>query len=258
VRRFGATAFVCLFVPAIITWGILGSGAFAAPAAGAGRATRQAPTLPPALACVQNALGGERTLAAVKTLRISGITTPLVSSGPSPLPGTREISVMFPDRYRREDIGRLPSGMVLGSTIGFHGPALLSDPRVPDDQAALRSAHQDFAREMLKRLPRPMPGITLEQRTITDDGQERIAIDASDASGLFATLLVHPDTCLPAALDAVFSRGPGYRVEMSGYREFNGVRFPTVLTTLRESAPFTEERVTDVAVNAPGVARDFD
>jgi hypothetical protein len=51
-----------------------------------------------ALTCIQAALGGTAAFAAVSSLYIKGETKPSQTSGLRPLPGTRAISVVFPDR----------------------------------------------------------------------------------------------------------------------------------------------------------------
>jgi hypothetical protein len=132
---------------------------------------------------------------------------------------------------------------------------LLSEPRVPD---GMLSARHDFVRQILMRLPRALPGVTLSQQTVTDGKQERLALNASDADGLLATLLVDPETCVPAAMHYAFRRGLRVRFELSTYREFGGVRFPTVLKRLSDGVPFSEELVSNVVVNAPDAAKYFD
>jgi hypothetical protein len=220
----------------------------------AGQATTPAVDAPPGLVCIQDALGGTRAVGGVSSLRITGETKPLASTGPRPLPGTREISVVFPDRYVRVDVGRFPNGGTLGSTIGFDGRVILSSPKVPDDEAAMRSARLDFARQMLMRLPRAYAGVNLSQRVTRDAGEERLAIDASGPDGFLATLLANPDTCVPVALHyegSGLSGATTVRVELSDYRPFGGVRFPTVLKTWHGNTPFTEEHVSTIEMNAP-------
>lgn len=55
---------------------------------------------PPGLTCIQNALGGTKALASVSSLRITAETKPTALTGARSLPGTREISVVFPEKYR--------------------------------------------------------------------------------------------------------------------------------------------------------------
>jgi hypothetical protein len=215
----------------------------------------------PGLVCIQNALGGARAFAGVSSLRITGETKPVASTGLRPLPGTREISVVFPDRYKNMHLGQFPGGGGLSSMVGFDGRVLLSSPRLPDEEASMRSARLDFARQMLMRLPRASAGVSLSQRVTRDAGQERLAIDASGPDGFQATLLANPDTCVPVALEYEGSDrflGPTtVRVHLSEYRPFGGVRFPTVLKTSHGGAPYTEEHVSTIELNAPGADQYF-
>jgi hypothetical protein len=99
-----------------------------------------------------------------------------------------------------------------------------------------------------------LPDIRLSQRLIRDAGQERLAIDASGADGLAATLLADSQTCLPIALQyakaAITAGSDTYRVDLSVYRRFGGVLFPTVLRTTRNGQPWQDEYVSDIQVNA--------
>ena len=215
-----------------------------------------------ALTCIQNALGGTAAFAAVSSLHIKGETKPLQDSGLRPPPGTREISVVFPDRYRRSQLARpvRPGEAGLSSIIGFDKGVVLSNPGHPDPKRAEVLAHQDFARQMLMRLPRKSAGLTLLQRVTRDSARERVAIEASGADDFSATLLVERGTCVPIALqyNTVTAGKSGLaRVDLSGYRSFGGIRFPTVLTTLIAGLPYSEERVTSVEVNTPTAAKAF-
>lgn len=227
------------------------------PPSTASRLRRPAPAGRPAtegLACIQNALGGARAFADVSSLRIVGTTKPIAATGLRPVSNNREIRVAFPDRYHRFDVqtGMPPGQAPLTSLVGFSGRVLLSQPRDPDDTIAMQSARQDFVREMLMRLPRELPDVRLSQRMIRDAQQERLAIDAIGPDGLDATLLVERDTCIPIALQYQSSTGLlTSRVDLSGYRGFGGIRFPTVLRTARNGQAWIEEHDSDVEVNVP-------
>ena len=215
-----------------------------------------------ALTCIQNALGGTAAFAAVSSLYIKGETKPSQTSGLRPLAGTREISVVFPDRYLRADLGqpRRPGGSGLNSFVGFDKGVILSSPRHPDAKRAEVSADQDFARQMLRRLPRKLGGVRLSQRVTSDSGRDRLAIEASGADGLKATLLVDRETCVPIALQYITTGAAMNgvtRVDLSEYRPFGGIRFPTVLKTSIAGQPYHEERVTSIEVNTPTAAKAF-
>jgi hypothetical protein len=211
-----------------------------------------------ALTCIQDALGGTAAFAAVSSLYIKGETKPSQTSGLRPLPGTREISVVFPDRYLRADIAR-PGEGGLNSIVGFDKGVLLSSPRGPDAERSELSAHKDLARQMLMRLPRKLPGVRLSQRVTSDSGRDRLAIEASGVDGFRATLLVDRGTCVPIALQYMSSGviSGVRRVDLLEHRPFGGVRFPTVLKTSIGGRPFMEERVTSIEVNTPAATRAF-
>lgn len=231
------------------------------------QAEPQATEPPPGLVCIQNALGGARAFAGVSSLRIIADTKPVASSGMRPIPGTREISVVFPDQYKNAHVGTPPgaTGSTLNSITGFDGDAILSSVGTPDavrsvrTPDAMRNARLQFIREMLMRLPRALPGVTLTQRVASDGGRERLAIDASGPDRFQATLLADSSTCVPVALQYAMDRLDRMivRTDLSAYRAFGGIRFPTMLKTSRGGIPYTEERVSRVDVNAPGADQYF-
>jgi len=213
-----------------------------------------------ALTCIQNALGGSAAFAAVSSLYIKGETKPSQGSDLRPIPSTREISVVFPDRYLRAEHPSRPGDSGFSSIVGFDKGVLLSSPRHPDAKLSEISAHQDFARQMLMRLPRKLARVRLLQRVTSDSGRERLAIEASGADGFRATLLLDRGTCLPIALQYTPSGaaiGGVRRVDLSEYRPFGGVRFPTVLKTTVSGRPYHEERVTTIELNTPTAAKAF-
>jgi hypothetical protein len=214
-----------------------------------------------ALTCIQTALGGTAAFAAVSSLYITGATKPLQDSGMRPVPGTRTISVVFPDRYRLADVGQpLMAGEGgMSSTVGFDRGVVLSNPRHPDAKRAEVSARQNFARQMLMRLPRKLPGVRLSQDVTTDAGRERLAVEALGPDGFRATLLADSGSCVPIALQYGVTGivTSAWRVDLSEYRTFGGIRFPTVLRESRDGLPYREERVTSVEVNTPAAARAF-
>lgn len=225
----------------------------------------QAPALPEAtqgLACVQRALGGTAAFAAVSSLSITAATRPLQDSGMRPVPGTREINVVFPDRYRRTERGlplRAGEGD-LSSTVGFDRDVVLSNPRQADPKRAELSARQDFARQMLMRLPRALPGVRLSGHLATDSGRERLALNATGPDGFSATLLADRASCIPVALQFEFVTGTvkdAWRVDLGDYLPFGGIKFPTLLRESLNGQPLREERVTTVEVNTPTAAKRF-
>jgi len=210
----------------------------------------------PGLACVQNALGGAGVVDRVSSLRITGDTKPAALSGARPLPGTREVSMVLPDRFRRVDVEQAPNGGSLRSTVGVDRDELLSSPR-GEAGHTMRLARQEFLGEMLMRLPRSMPGVRLSERLVEDRGGERLSIDASGPDAVRATLLADRGTCMPLAVEYEFPAGRKVRTDLSAWREFGGLRFATVLERSHNGAPFTVERVSSVEVNASDADQYF-
>jgi hypothetical protein len=162
--------------------------------------------------------------------------------------------VVFPDRYKSYSEG-ISEGTPLPPIInGFNRNVLLGSPRMrPPDQAVpaiLHIVRVEFVHEMLMRLPRELVGVRMRPRLASDSGQERLAIDVFGMDRLRATLLADPRTCVPVAAEYL-SGSDSYRVELSGYRAFGGIRFPTVLKYARDGAPWNEEHVSEIQVNAP-------
>jgi hypothetical protein len=215
-----------------------------------------------AVSCIQEALGGTAAFAAVSSLYVVEETKPSQSTGLRPRPGTREISVVFPDRYLRADSGQpyRPGQAGVNSAVGFDKGVILSSPQHPDAKLGVQVARRDFARQMLMRLPGRSLGVQLSQRVRRDGDHDRLAIEASGIGGFKATLLADRRTCEPIALEYMMSGAAASglaRVEFLEYRSFGGIRFPTVLKTSVAGQPYHEERVTTVEVNTPAAARAF-
>jgi hypothetical protein len=202
---------------------------------------------PDGLACIQNALGGVRAFAGVSSFRIRGKTKP---TGATRAANTREIGVVFPDRYKRHDTGT-GAHEGLTSIVGFNGNVLLSYPRSPDEvaDAMMLSARREFIGQVLRRLPRRLPGVRMAQRMVHDATQERLAIDAHGSGGV-ATLLADPRTCIPVALE-YGSGSNAYRIDLSEFRRFGNLLFATVLRTSKNGEQWTDEYVSEVEVNTP-------
>jgi hypothetical protein len=212
------------------------------------------------LSCIQDALGGTQAFAAVASLRITSDTEPVATTGMRPIPAARTIRVVFPNRYKRIDVGRPPgSTSTLTAIAGFDGPAILSRPGQRDPASTMRAAHEDFADQMLMRFPRALDGIRLTSHTTRDAGQDRLAIDATGPDDFRATLLADARTCVPVALEYLTGKGANAetRVDLSGYRAFGGIRFPTRLATSRAGEPVMRETVSKIEVNPSNLAADF-
>jgi hypothetical protein len=171
---------------------------------------------------------------------------------------------VFPDRFKLQTVQTdAPSGLQpLSGIVGFNGDVLLANPRVPDSAVAkgMPRVRQEFVRQVLMRLPRELAGVRLSQRVARDAGQDRLAVDAFSPA-LVATLLADVQTCMPIALQyTTVSMAEGsdtYRVDLSEYRRFAGIRFPTLLRKAKNGEAWEDEYDANVEVNASFADRYF-
>lgn len=221
---------------------------------------RSAPAGAPAtagLACIQNALGGTREFASLSSVRFIGNTKPTATTRHRPYATRIEIGMVFPDRFKLQTVQTdAPAGLQsLSAVVGFNRDVLLGNPSVPDSAVpkVMPKARQEFVRQMLMRLPREVAGVRLSQRVARDAGQERLAIDAF-SPGLVATLLADLQTCMPIALQytkvSMAEGSDTYRVALSKYRRFGGIRFPTLLAKVKNGEAWEDEYDANVEVNA--------
>ncbi len=213
---------------------------------------------PPALACIQQALGGEAAFAQVKSLHIVSHRKPMATTGMRTLKGSREIWLVLPDRYKRHDVGTIPdgSGATLASTTGFDRDTILNRPGQRDAETNRRVAREEFVLEMLMRLPRELAGVTFSSHPIQDAGRARLALEAIGPDSFRATIVADSQTCVPMAV--LYKIGvSAARMDLSAYRTFGGIRFPTVLRMLRNRMPVEEENVSAIEVNAPTTEKAF-
>ena len=207
-----------------------------------------------ALRCIQNALGGTKEVAALSSVRFVGKTKPRATTRPRPYATRIEIGTVFPDRFKLQT-AQTDGLQSLRSMVGFNGEVLLANPRVPDVAVpkVMPKARQEFVRQMLMRLPRELAGVRLSQRVVRDAGQERLAIDAFSPA-LVATLLADVHTCMPVALQytkvSMAEGSDTYRVDLSEYRRFGGIRFPTLLRQAKNGAAWEDEYDVNIEVNA--------
>ena len=123
MRVFGHCAAVALVLAGPFAWDV-GPAAVQAPA-GKGDATA-------VLAAARQALGGEKKLAAVKTITASGRTRQV--RGDNLVPIEFEIFLELPDKYVRKD--EIPAQETGVTAAGFNGDELLQDPPPPPMPAA--------------------------------------------------------------------------------------------------------------------------
>jgi len=184
------------------------------------RLLAQTPAAPPnpaaVLAAAREALGGEKKLAAVKTLVTTGRTRQV--RGDNLVPIEFEIFVELPDKYVRKD--EVPAQESGPTTVGFNGDNLVQlppqtappggrpggpPPPTPEQLDAARRARvagvkQDFARLMLGLFAGSFDSYPL---TFTYAGQAEApqgmadVLDVKGPANLAMRLFVYRDTHLP-------------------------------------------------------------
>lgn len=227
------------------------------PASPPGDATGQSAST--GLTCIQDALGGASAFAGVSSLRIVGnADVTAAPGGLHPVPHKLEIGVQFPDRYRYLNEGTGPHATPL-TIMGFNGAEFLTNLARPPESAIpgqLRGTWQGFVRQLLMRLPRELPEVRLTQRTTSDGGKSRVAIDAAGPDGLIATLIADAKSCVPVGMEYGKDSKTAYRLELSDYRRFGGILFPTTMRTARNGEPWEDEHDTEIQVN-PAFDADY-
>jgi hypothetical protein len=168
-------------------------------------------TLREAVACVQNALGGTRAIAEVKSLRMTMTTQPPPGSHGG-VHGQHEIALAFPDRYKDVETSYFvaPDGSrypLPTTTWGVDGAQSLSrvDGRPSPATAGERLVAQaDFARRalaMLVRVPATSGArLSRGQATASNDGTAAFAIQMNGRDDLNGTLEIDAATCQPRTL----------------------------------------------------------
>jgi hypothetical protein len=162
---------------------------------------------------VQNALGGARAIAEVKSLRLIMTAQPPPGSR-SGVHGQHEIVLAFPDRYKDVETSYLAAAdgsryPLPATTWGVNGAQSLSgmDGRAFGAAAQTRVvavAQANFARLTLALLVR-VPAISdarlsLGQATASNDGTTAFAIQMNGRADLNGTLEIDAATCRPRAL----------------------------------------------------------
>jgi len=237
-----------------------------------------------AVACAQKALGDPAAIGRIRSLRVSSEIRPPAREGI--LPATREFAFAFPDKYKSTSASVLASKdgssdeRRLMSVVGFNGRTLLTSmgvgnptTKVTGDTApAFIGAKHEFARNVLILLVRPTPAIADKLSVRGSHLGSEYGISVAGPDNFAATLLLDPSSCRPLAL--VFERPQNLadprpaakagssttsfaftkklvqvRIELSEYRPFTGVLFPTLLKTSVDAQPVAEELITGVQVN---------
>ena len=218
--------------------------AFATMSGGVAAQTRNAATV---LAAARQALGGEKTLSAVKSFTATGRTRQV--RGDNLVPIEFEILVEFPDKYLRKD--EIPAQESGPNASGFNGEALVQDPPPPPppppaappsapgaapergaapgparnpSAARVAALKQDFARLTLGMFAASFPAYPL---TFTYVGEAEApqgkaeVLDAKGGNNVTLRLFINRETHLPIMVSwtgAPAGRGRGPAPAPSGER----------------------------------------
>jgi len=184
------------------------------------------------LAQVREALGGDKKIAAVKTVAASGRSVK-VSGETSGAPADFEFAMELPDKYMKKEVLAMLGNNAITHTSGFNGDDVISAtdtppnlgggrmviqmgpggpapgvPPTPEQQAAMRkaalaSAHEDFARLTLGMFASSYPAFPLEfsyaGQAESPDGKADV-IGVKGPYGFDARLFVDTSTHLPLML----------------------------------------------------------
>ena len=185
------------------------------------------------LALVREALGGDKKLAAVKTVAVNGRSAKV--NGESTAPATDfEIAMELPDKYMKKEVVATIGTSTIARTTGFNGDGLIEAMDTPPslgggglvmrfggpggpapgaqptpEQAAamrknaLQSAHEEFARLTLGMFATSFPAFPIEfsyagQAESPDGKAEVIGVKSGD--GFQARLFVDSNSHLPLML----------------------------------------------------------
>jgi hypothetical protein len=220
-----------------------------------------APTASTVLAAAREALGGEKRLAAVRSIVANGRTRQV--QGNNLVPIEFEISIELPNKYIRRD--EIPARDTGPTTTGFNGPELVLSPAPPPPppgfkgpppeavrQTRLVTARQDFARLALGMFAASFDAYPLTFVHVGEAEAPQGKADVLEVKGpanFTAQLFVHKDTHLPVMVGwkpPSQGRAQGQPVEMrlyyADYRPVDGMMFPFRLR--RAVGPDTVEETT--------------
>jgi hypothetical protein len=216
-----------------------------------------APTASSVLAATREALGGEKRLAAVRSLTANGQTRQL--QGDNLVPIEFEISIELPDKYvRREEIPARDTGPTM---VGFNGADTILQPPPPAPPPGVQapppeamrqmrgtSARQDFARLLLGMTAASFDAYPLTFVHIGEAEAPEGKADVLEAKGpgnFTARFFVHRTTHLPVMVSwttPVQGKPVETRLFYGDYRDVDGMKFPFRLR--RAVGPNTVEETT--------------
>ena len=221
--------------------------------ASVGGVRAQTPDAASVLAKAREALGGEKKLAAVRTIVIEGETRQV--RGDNLVPIVFQTHIELPDRYsRRDETPATESGY---STNGFNGDGLIllplppTSPPAPQRATRVTTLKQDFTRLMLGMFAASQPSYPLAFTRIgvaeSPQGKADV-IEAKGPDNFVARLLINQETHLPVMLSwsppagrtgappAYAGRGatpaptsalpPENRIFYADYRDVDGIQLP--------------------------------
>jgi hypothetical protein len=254
----------------------------------------QAPDAAHVLAAAREALGGEKTLASVKTFVATGRTRQI--RGNNLVPIEFEMTCELPDKFVRRD--EVPAQDTDITVAGFRGEELIQFPPAPAPAPAqapapsvgrggapprLTTVKQDFARLMLGVFAASFPPYPLTFTYAAEGEAPEGKADILDVAGpanFAARLIVQRDTHLPvmlmwqqAAPPAIGrGRGPGpgaatpnppatpseFRMYFADYRSVNGLKWPFRIRRAVAGNTIEETTFDRVSINVKIDPRKFE
>ena len=186
------------------------------------------------LAAARQALGGEKSLAAVMTFVATGRTRQL--RGNNLVPIEFEINCELPDKFVRRD--EIPAQDTAPSVTGFRGNDLIqvpatANPANPAEQRVI-AIKQDFARLMTGVFAGSFPSYPLTFTYAAEGDAPEGKADILNVAGpanFSARLVVQRDTHLPVML-MWQAPAPGqaapveYRMYYADFHDVNGIKWP--------------------------------
>ncbi len=228
----------------------------------------QVRTISDALSCVRTALGGSDALSSVSMLAFTIDLTPDPANKRG-RPSTDEITLEFPNGFRKTERYPFPNGADIVLRRGFSGDKqwIVSDDeetRVQEPtENSLRVLRREFAHWALLLLLRETPSAPFKwsPEVVVNSGQLEVSGTGPDDFNM--TLLLDSSSCRPLA--ATWDRAENYGDMMSGrtsergrhlerrdlleYRTFDGIRLPTRIRTSTDGVPRAELKVANVQVS---------
>jgi len=228
------------------------------------------------LAAAREALGGEKTLAAVKTFVATGRTRQI--RGNNLVPIEFEISCELPDKFVRKD--EIPAQDTDLTVTGFRGDELIQFPLAPPGRAngpppdgrgrggsppgpaqRLSMVRQDFARLMLGVLATSFPvyplTFTYAAEGEAPEGKADI-LNVAGPANFAARFVVQRDAHLPVMLMWQEANGVDNRLYYADYRTVNGIKWPFRLRRAVAGATIEETTFDRITVNVKIDARKFE